>query len=950
MGTVLSGTIGQLTADRHWVPRDIAPLPRLAPLSGACDADQQSALSYASECLRAVQADALSKGKSIRWHIPEGVSLAGIGSCDAGAVTDVLVRLVSALSPHRLVAFSIEGHNEVTATDVHQWASMLGLNVLTMAPAPLWSSIRVANLSNCSLGDTGVQAFFSTVFPAATTTSAASRKDSGYPVPTPYRVLLPLLESVILDGVGLTDCGAVWVTSYLDDVARCMDSACLHGRCNDASASPDKRYLLRSLSLQRNRLGAFGVVKLLRTCVVNPFATRGASGHIIEAVDCSWNSLASVSGGGALERESDSAARRKLLSALGADMARSAPEGACSASPQPCIPLLLKGCGADEADVRALCTEGFLCAALERLRETAQSEMRDLPHSPARNLSLPPLCMQLSKIDLSHSPFLGDAGVGQLLSALLCLEATREVSYNGLHQRGSAHHTFCCVEEVLLREVSCTDAVLPDVVRLLTSNIAPVIGVSNQHGGAAHQPLDLGTIFEEEAHRALVSEARLLAGIRAEEARQNTKDVEKDRRMSGVYLPLLRRLDLSENSFSSAALVGAAMAGAALRASCLPSGAPGSPLMRRRAESERGGLAPRRTGPSAAPDEEGFALGLEDCGLADPVLTQFPLSLELLRAEMPACEEPPLSSAGCSATAAPQLAARPRSGRCTWYLGGNHFTQCAILRLRHFTEILVQRTSVYSQLCSLNAYVERNAILYPATSVEQSGEVDTEDSAAAAADSAAVSWLGITVLEDDAPGSGIDEQAASPSEVAFAGRCSTLNDLARPRVSWDQLLSLPTFADVKEDHDPSHSCIAPHSLQRRPSRATTTPFGACLHRSLFSSAFDVALPKTRGADAGAHLSRRASGGLQPFLSHTHGTAETSACMSHIDDGHAAFRPSPSSMPESATDFIEAFIAEAEQAFLERRTFMERIGHHIATAELLSCAPPPPLPDSDGGIL
>ncbi|KAG5498276.1 hypothetical protein JIQ42_03082 [Leishmania sp. Namibia] len=938
MGTVLSGTIGQLTAHHHWGPRDIAPLPRLAPLPGACDADQQSALSYASECLHAVQADGWSKGKSIRWHIPEGVSLAGIGSCDAGAVTDVLVRLISALSPHRLVAFSIEGHNEVTATDVHQWASMMGPNVLTMAPAPLWSSIRVANLSDCSLGDTGVQAFFSTVFPAATTTSAASRKDSSYPVLTPYRVLLPLLESVILDGVGLTDCGAVWVTSYLHDVARCMDSACLHGRCDDVSASPDKRYLLRSLSLQRNRLGAFGVVKLLRTCVVNPFATRGASGHIIEAVDCSWNSLASVSGGGALEQESGSAARRKLLSALGADMARSAPEGTCSASPQPCIPLLLKGCGADEADVRALCTEGFLCAALERLRETAQSEMRDLPHSPARNLSLPPLCMQLSKIDLSYSPFLGDAGVGQLLSALLCLEATREVSYNGLHQRGSAHHTFCCVEEVLLRAVSCTDAVLPDVVRLLTSSIAPVMGDANQHGGAAHQPLDLGTIFEEEAHRALLSEARLLAGIRAEEARRNTKDVEKDRRMPGMHLPFLRRLDLSENSFSSAALVGAAMAGAALRASCLPSGAPGSPVMG------------RRTGPSAAPDEEGFALGLEECGLADPVLAQFPVSLELLRAEMPACEEPPFSSAGCSATAAPQLAARHRSGRCTWYLGGNHFTQCAILRLRHFTEILVQRTSVDSQLCSLNAYVERNAILYPATSVEQSGEEDTEDSAAATADSAAVYWLGITVLEDDAPGCGIDEQAASPSEVAFAGRCSALNDLARPRVSWDQLLSLQTFADVEEDHDLSHSCIAPHPLQRRPSRATTTPFGACLHRSVFSSASGVAVPKTRGAHADVQLSRRASGGLQPSIFHTNGAAETSACMSHIDDVHAAFRPSPSSVPESATDFIDAFIAEAEQAFLERRTFMERIGHHIATAELFWCAPPPPLPDSDGGIL
>ncbi|KAG5475029.1 hypothetical protein CUR178_04479 [Leishmania enriettii] len=923
MGTVLSGTIGQLTADRHWGPRDIAPLPRLAPPPGACDADQQSALSYASECLHTVRADGWSKGKSIRWHIPEGVNLAGIGSCDAGAVADVLVRLISALSPHRLVAFSIEGHNEVTAADVHQWASMLGPNVVTMAPAPLWSSIRVANLSDCSLGDTGVQAFFSTLFPAATTTSAASIKDSSYPVPTPYRVLLPLLESVILDGVGLTDCGAVWVTSYLHDVARCMDSACLHRKCDDASASPDRQYLLRSLSLQRNRLGTFGVVKLLRTCVVNPFATRGASGHIIEAVDCSWNSLASVSGGGALEQQSGSAARRKLLSALGADMARSAPEGACWASPQSCIPLLLKGCGADEADVRALCTEGFLCAALERLRETAQSEMRDLPHSPARNLSLPPLCMHLSKIDLSHSPLLGDAGVGQLLSALLCLEATREVSYEGLHQRGSAHHTFCCVEEVLLREVSCTDAVLPDVVRLLTSSIAPVIGGSNQHGGVAHQPLDLGSIFEEETHRALLSEARLLAGIRAEEARRNTKDVEKDRRMPGMHLPFLRRLDLSENSFSSAALVGAAMAGAALRASCLP---------------------------SSAPDEGGFALGLEECGLADPVLAQFPLSLELLRAEMPACEEPPLSSAGCSATAAPQLAARPRSGRCTWYLGGNHFTQCAILRLRHFTEILVQRTSADSQLCSLNAYVERNAILYPATSVEQIGEEGTEDNAAATADSAAVSGLGITVIEDDAPGCGIDEQAASPSEVAFAGRCSALNDLARPRVSWDQLLSLPTFADVEEDYDLSHSCIAPHPLQRRPSRATTTPFGACLHSSVFSSASGVAVPKTRGAHAGAHLSRRASGGLQPSLSHTNRAAVASACMPHIDDEHTAFRPSPSSMPESATDFIDAFIAEAEQEFLARRTFMERIGHHIATEELFSCAPPPPLPDSDGGIL
>lgn len=193
----------------------------------------------------------------------------------------VLVQLVSPLSSHQLVVVSVEGHSEVTAADVHQRASWLGTDALARAPQAPWRNTRVANLSDCSLGDAGVQAFLSIVLPSA---ASPSNKGSRHAVSAPHRAHLPLLEPLILDGVGLTDCGAVWVTSYLDEVARCrVDARPLGAR--DVSASPCKRCLLRTLSLQRNTLGAVGVLKLLHASLVNPRSEGSANGHIVESVD-----------------------------------------------------------------------------------------------------------------------------------------------------------------------------------------------------------------------------------------------------------------------------------------------------------------------------------------------------------------------------------------------------------------------------------------------------------------------------------------------------------------------------------------------------------------------------------------------------------------------------------------------------------------------------------------
>ncbi|CAM39656.1 hypothetical protein LBRM_28_1260 [Leishmania braziliensis MHOM/BR/75/M2904] len=967
MGAFLKGTIGQLTADRHWGVDDFAPIPHMVPSLDTSTVDQQSAESYACGCLHTLRADRWKRGKPIRWCIPENVSLTDICGSEEGAAekknkdnaeADVLGKLISALSSHWLVSFSIEGHSEVTALDVQQWAARLGSSAPAMAPAAPWSSIRIANLSGCSLGDAGVQALLSTVFPTSTAASASSEKGPSDAMSAPHRAVLPLLESLILDGVGLTDRGAVWVTSYLSEVAWCMEDARPDNTRDDASFSSSKRSLLHTLSLQRNTLGAVGVLTLLHTSLVNPFSTGGLRSHIVETVDLSWNSLTSVSCGCDGGEEHSSAARRKLLIALGAGMVQSISERqrlatAAAAVPPCCGVLLLQGCGVEEADVRALCTDGLLFAFLQRFREVAYSEMHGPWDSPARQASQSLFFAQLTKVDLSHNPYLGDTGVQQLLRALLCLEATREVSCNVRLPIGSVQHSFYGVEEVLLRDVGCTDAVLTDVVRLLISNIDGVIPGSMEHRSAAHELLDLDTVPEEEVRHALLNEARLLAGIRAEKGNPNTESAEDSCLMPYTYLPSLRLLDLSENSFNSAALIGAVMSGAALRASYAPSRTSDSAVAEHRTQPKHEGLVWRHMGLSAAGGEHGFALGLEECGLSDTVLAQFPLSLELLRAEMSEGEKLLLSPANCTTPVLPRHPVLLSSRRCTWYLGGNHLTHSALLRLRKFTKTMTLCTSVHSQLCSLDAYVERNAILHPATTVE---EGEQEDRTAAAVASDAVLWAGITALEDSASSSGITKQAASASDTTFAGRYSALYDLKRLRVSWHQLPSLFNLEAVEETRDPSQFSIALKPLQRCERQTSATPFCTCPHHSgpsstsgVGSSAHFVAVAplETWGRHAGAHLFSRSSGEPGPSLIQADRVAAQPVDMMHFHDEDAALWALSSTMTGSTSGFIDAFIAEAEQVMWERRQCVEQMDHQVMSAELLSYLPSPTPSHSDG---
>ncbi|CBZ35532.1 hypothetical protein LDBPK_281270 [Leishmania donovani] len=969
MGAVLRGAVGHLTADRHWGVDDLAPPPYLVPFPGASGADEHSARLYACGCLRALSADGWAKGKPIRWRIPESVSLSGMAGGGGGGadgrktegdpVADVLVQLVSALSSHQLVVFSVEGHSEVTAADVHQWASWLGTDALARAPAAPWSNIRVANLSDCSLGDAGVQAFLTIVFPSAT---SPSNEGSRHAVSAPHRAPLPLLESLILDGVGLTDRGAVWVTSYLDEVARCRVDARPFGDRDDASASPCKRCLLHTLSLQRNTLGAVGVLKLLHASLANPRSAGSANGHTVESVDPSWNSLASVPRGCVGEEENSSAARRKLLIALGAGMVRSTceiqpPAASGEASPPRRSSLLLEGCGADEADARALYTEGLLFAFLECFREAAHREVGDLPHSPARQVLLPPVGMQVTKIDLSHNPCLGDAGVRQLLSALLCLEATREVSRSMWHPLGSAQHTFVGVEEIVLREVGCTDAVLVDVVRLLSSNIHRAIPGLVQQGSAARELSDLEAVFEEEVHRTLLDEARFLAGIREERVPQSTESAENGHLTRCTYLPSLRLLDLSENSFYSADLIGAVMAGAALRVSYAPSRASDSAVTEHHTGQRHGGLAPRQRVLSATAGEHSFALGLEECGLADAALLQLPLSLQMLRAVMPKYEEPLFSTDFCPPPVAPRHPIQPQSCRCTWYLGGNHLTHSELLRLRKFTETLARSTSVGIRLCSVNAYVERNAILHPATTVKESDEDDMEGSGAAAVDASGVSWLGISAAEDNVRGGSITERAASGSEAGFADRCLALHDFTAPRVSWHQLPSLYNLATAEKARDPCQLSIASKSLQRCGPQANATGLGTCPAHSVRLSASGAAAPapvaaltapEMRSGQACAHLSRGTSGKHEPSRADTDGDSDEWVGMMGFHDDRSALWASLSPMTVSTNDLIDALIAEAEQVMRERSPFVE-VGRQLASADLLSGLPPLSPPDTYSGL-
>ncbi|CBZ28486.1 hypothetical protein LMXM_28_1165 [Leishmania mexicana MHOM/GT/2001/U1103] len=621
-------------------------------------------------------------------------------------------------------------------------------------------------------------------------------------------------------------------------------------------------------------------------------------------------------------------------------------------------PLLLVGCGVDEADARALYTEGFLFAFLECFREAAYKEMGDLSQrSPARQVLLPPLCMQLTKLDLSHNHCLGDAGIRQLLSALLCLEATREVSRSTWHPLGSAQHAFSGVEEIVLREVGCTDAVLADVLRLLSSNINRAIPGLTRQGSVARELSDLEAVFQEEVHRTLLDEARVLAGIRAEGVQQNTENAENDSFTPFTYLPSLRLLDLSENSFYSAALIGAVMAGAALRASYAPPRASDSAVTEHHAAEKHGGLAPREMGLSATAGEHGFALGLEECGLADTALLQLPLSLQLLRAVMPKYEEPRFSTASCPPTVGPRHPTQPQSRRCTWFLGGNHLTHLALLRLREFTKTLARCTSGGIPLCSVNAYVERNAILHTATTVRESEEEDMEGSEAAAVDASCLSWLGITAMEDNVRGGGITERAASGSDANFANHFVTLHDLTALRVSWHQLPSLYNLAAVEKGRDPCQFPIASKSLLRRGPQTNAAGFSTCpVHPVRISASGAVApapvagvtAPETRSSQAWARLSRRTSVEPEPSLAYADGYSDALVDRMDCHDDHAALWASPSSMTVSTNALIDALIAEAEQVMRERSPFVEA-GRQLASAELLTGLPSPSPLDTHSGL-
>ncbi|KAK7200946.1 Leucine Rich repeat [Novymonas esmeraldas] len=895
MGATLQAALRQIRGEGRWHLDELAALPDLEHMPDTpWSHDVRHTLpvaAYATECLDAYrrEEDMFVEGGALRWRVPEHVCVADQHSGDDPALTRALLDLLSQLSRVPLVSLSLQGHTEVTADTVRCWASRLQrVCAPTASSPPAWCGLRVLDLCDCSLGDGGVRLLLSALYPPHDPPSA-----------TPRRAPLPHLESILLDGVGVTDSCASWAASLLTNAAQQVDKVTpTGGDADHSTVSPSRPPAtatcpLRRLSLQRNALCGVGLLDLLRSSLTPP-------SNAVAAVDVSWNSLSWVTYTNCADTAA--AARCDAFASLGAALGRPhtsagwTPDG--SATPLR-GPLLLRGCDVTGDDIRALCTTGLTSAFLDTFRDAARAAMRHSPNSSPR--SPPHLvqpCAQLTKVDLSYNPLLGDRGVRQLLSAIVCLEATSAVFHSPVHRGNAVAHALGGLTELHLRGVGCTDAVLADVLRLLRSTTGDAAAPAATVGAAVaddHATLmDTEVVLLEEVQRTVLNEALLLAQVRQSE------ETAVPHHTSGaapappfVYAPSLRVLDLSENEFSSAALVGAVLASAALRRCTVAS----SPRV-----SDTGGAV-----------GHAFAVGMEDCRISDAALTHVRLFAEAVPPEM-------TDSDGT----------RPTS--CTWFLGGNQLTHSAVLRLRSFAAAThAGGSSAGRWLRSVNVYVERNAILHPATAAlsaeEEEEEVEEQERGTAAA------LLGLTPA-DPAGHRVTGTSAAEPL------RASVLHDAGAARVSWHQLPRLPAHAsaDVVDAR-----C---YSSAERASRVDHLARGTTRLQSLCSSATDADVSASAVSEAADGLVTRAgrvgvralrgsseAEALASTSFNVNGSGDSSAAVvvGH-QDSSGVWSTAPSTMTGSTADYIDAFIAEAEQVMRERRHFLAEMDRQMTSAE------------------
>ncbi|KPA85394.1 hypothetical protein ABB37_01706 [Leptomonas pyrrhocoris] len=892
---------------------------------------KKTVATYLRDCLQLLN-EKLLADKLLQWRVPTSVLLcATFAAAESDAAWTSFASCRSALGG-RLHSLSLCGHGEIDAEAVQALRPTRKRASLLWSPelASVRASLCVLDLSGSTLGDGGVLVLMELLFPtaadrrrsvAAPSTSRASSKaaapaqqqSDAKSSPEPARgvaaghnsdSLLPSLQVLVLDAVGLSDAGVEGLCAHLESLLHLhmCDSNC-------AASSADAGAVLAQLSLRRNDLSCRGVMRVLSATLPLPqnsktpsFVSHQRALTAIGNVDVSWNSCVPRS------LHNDAETKRGCFTAFGAALVASRFPPPSSSESCNGSSLLLRGCSVDDAGMHALWVEGTLSAYLDRFRDAGKAELLrtadfTFQAQPKSRVGVTPctLWTSVTRIDLSHNAAMGSGGILHFLHTLLSLEAARTATTSAHHPEGLVPHPLSSLEELALRNVGCNDAALQDVVRLLLGDDRIASAVIARVHESSPPVLGAGKgaqSSEDGLSVALRKEAHALAGLRAQESGRtegsglphsqeppnSTEDAER-KWEPFVFLPHLQLLDLSQNCFTSHALVATVMTSAMIRS-------------RHYRAAPETAVKKSAVPTSATPDGDhgfSFTLVLEHCGVSDAVLDAVPLALESTRDAFARTHR---TLAEAEAFTAQKTTSRQDSAVCALFLGDNTFTHHAATRLRLWAHQEHARGTTSSQKTAIRigivvAYVEGNAVVH--TSVFDG------------ADSAATGAKGST--SEEAFENGLSVVIPTEGASLFPVSLRLFLREAASHVSWSNLPFLPHFSNSSSLHE-RH---APRGQQRQSPRHDR-------ERTHFT------VQTTRRSESPQPVSPP-----PPPLSNANTTPPDRWSAAAVK----AASPAKTVVTDSS---IDEFIAEAEQIMSERAHLVRHTHNGSVVADVLSQLP------------